>query len=1337
MTKNFFSFSPKTGVVLATVIFLMVLGAAYYFWYLPNNQSELEKRQFRGLQNIERNAKDKIDNSLALMNDLMENYDRPKQGYNRDSVISYIDKFSKKTFRLGYKKLHKDDDALNAVRTETDTLLKVSGKPKLELKAAVTINQDVILIKLQSKDILMQIEYTLKDFIEPLLPEGIFDNYMIFKKQDVIYQSFPSGIVSIVKDTLQNNKITYNKGPIRELLLSGNSYKIFSQQMDLKADGEITVAGLLNTQNYNYQRSKLPREAVIFLIIFVIAGILTLPWVKLFHMGSQDRMTASDGIFSMAVPLLLVSVLFFVFFCYNTPTRAEWGFEQAATSMSDSIKKEFKSEVDKTYETLYKAERLISKTALQKRRGFSDTIKTQLKELLKSVSVNQINVLDRNGQELQNWSPTGASAPYGNYSGRDYFNNLKKDVAFYVDSNIRKQYYLEPVVSRTTNNFTTVICIPHPEDSTFAAISFNLKCLDHPILTPGFQYVIVANDGGVLYHSDPTKQLNENLFAEFSDSTTLAANVHARTNAFFSTRYAGKRFDVFVSPIAGVPFSLVILENSSFISMRQINDFIFSFSMLFLFFLILGVEMMIIFLISIKSAYYKKHYFDISWIGPNTHFIKEYRLAFWGNCAVIALLIICWCTGPTFLEFVFIFLSVANLCYIYQNFLYARRYQRKENKPRYHLKMKAALSMLFILLFLNITSLVVAPGWRLFVFEGLAIAVMYGIYKRANPGLLNKTEEVYKDELGESYSLMVYSRLIITSGIPVALFFITTYNYDIKLTTRYRQAKFITEVLNRGIKNTAALDSVPVYVDKVWIDHYNFLSESQLKDSVKEEVTDAGVTAKTVATFNLLSMNQDQLVPGLAQMADPPQDTHWHFGDILGNNPAYSYYDLPGQQHLLLKSAESGYVLPLQFSIKQCYKTILFWVMFFGALYGFWIMFYHVIKRLFGLNLPSVAGWDIIDDLLLQDDELNNLLFLIGPPGSGKLEGVRKLIEAGKITGKGNVPIVYDTKSPEKINYFVADMITIPNDAGADPAYKDDWKKMKDDALNERYKLIIVNQFEYDIKNPESNRAKLAFLEDLLQKGKGKVIIVSTVHPVNFLDSLNREAAQTTETATGSPGHDLERWHVLLGHFKIVIQKLINNHVDDDRNDWQSTLKYETSSGRLLQKMQYPILSAHKELAAAGVTADSISLKLGITAHYFYMYVWQSLTKEEKFILYDLAEDGLLNPYDDYNIILLISKGLIVKEEGVLKLFNGGFRDFIMTAIGRYEAMQIQQQIKDTGNWSKLKIPLLLIIMAVLVFLFTSQKETYTDLIKILAVVTGGIPIVMQMFSQFGSKDSK
>ena len=129
--------------------------------------------------------------------------------------------------------------------------------------------------------------------------------------------------------------------------------------------------------------------------------------------------------------------------------------------------------------------------------------------------------------------------------------------------------------------------------------------------------------------------------------------------------------------------------------------------------------------------------------------------------------------------------------------------------------------------------------------------------------------------------------------------------------------------------------------------------------------------------------------------------------------------------------------------------------------------------------------------------------------------------------------------------------------------------------------------------------------------------------------------------------------------------------------------------------------------------------------------------QEEKFLLYDLAEDNLVNSFDDYNLSMLIAKGIIIWDQGTLKLFNRGFRNFILTAIGNSEAMKIKEQIKDNGSWGKLRAPLIIVILAIFAFLLASQEETYTKLITYVATLAAGIPAFTRIFSLFDRNTQK
>lgn len=1348
MRKNFFSFSPKTSLIFTTVIILSLIGAAYFFWYIPNNQSELERKQFRCLQNIDNNAKEKIDNSLALLNTLILGYMRTADEEKRGKIIAYINSFPENEFKLSSYK----QDVIKAAAQVTggvksakpDTAKKSITNPLAtgnKMDTVVSINENHIAIQLRSKLIVMEVKYTFKKFIKPLLQDDVFDNYIILKGDKVVFQTFASGIFDIKSDSL-----TINRAP-KNIFLSGVDYKIFSQHTNLKAGEKVVITGLLAQSRYSYEKNKLPEEAVIFLIVFGIVAVLALPWIKLYQMGSQDRMTAADGVFSLAAPMLLMSILFFVFFFYYASWRpGSKAFKMSSDHLSGIIKKEFTNEIDSTYTKLQQMDTILSRKEVDKKNqlydippAFDADIRKRLTILTKHIVVNQINVLDSNGRELRNWSPASSVTPLGDYSGRDYFKNLKDKKPFYIGGDTSKKYYLEPVISRTTNSFTTVMCIPH-KSGGYTSMSFKLQSLDHPLLTEGYQYCIITQDGRVLYHSDPAKQLNENLLAEFSESEVLADNMLAHKTKSITTKYSGKEVDAFVSPIENLPFSMVILSDKAFTSITEFNSCIFSFSMLFFMFLILGLELVALFAFSARSAYYKKHYFDISWLGPNNRFGKAYSITFAGHIALIILLLLCWLASPGFWEFLFIFLIAATLSYLFQNALYAQRY-REDGDARYKLKIRAIYTLVTILILINFWGFMVAPGWRMPVFEVISIIVLWLIWIASlTHQKISWPNWLTIDDLSKSYSLMTFSRLIITSGLPVAMFFITIANYDLQLTIRYRHTSFVSALAARGVVDNARLANVKIYNDGVWLNRYNIIGKLNHADSLITQFKSTGEESRTVSLISQLFADQDAMVPGLAALTDNTTDTLAHFSNILKSGAGVSFFRLPNNQYLRLQSIFLRYGMPWKKGQGEpIQNAVIFWAIFLSVLFCFWLTFHNVLKRLFGLNLPLDSGWNYIDELLLENNSLNNLVFLIGPPGSGKMGSVINLIQANVIKDQDGMALKHDQNCPKDINYFVADMTNIPNNPSTPglPVNSTDWDTLRNEALKTKYKLVVVNQFEYDIKNADSNRTKLAFLEDLLQKGHCKLIIVSTVHPINFLDSLNRDTTPPVAGTTGSPEHDLERWHVLLGRFRIVIKKLVNKTPETGDGGWQATVRYETSTGRLLNDMQAPILSIADELNNAHIGSDSISLKLGITAHYYYMYVWQSLTKEEKFILYDLAEDGLVNPFDDYNIVLLISKGLLVKEDGILKLFNQGFRDFILTAIGRSEALDIQKQIKDNGNWGKLKTPILILILAVMVFLFASERESYSNLLKYLAVLTAGITTLLPIFTQFGSKDNK
>jgi hypothetical protein len=75
---------------------------------------------------------------------------------------------------------------------------------------------------------------------------------------------------------------------------------------------------------------------------------------------------------------------------------------------------------------------------------------------------------------------------------------------------------------------------PFSEKSdTVAAISFRVKCMVNTILPTGYQFALINKGGQVLYHSQPSHNLNENLLDKFSAKKELQSCLNAHADLVF------------------------------------------------------------------------------------------------------------------------------------------------------------------------------------------------------------------------------------------------------------------------------------------------------------------------------------------------------------------------------------------------------------------------------------------------------------------------------------------------------------------------------------------------------------------------------------------------------------------------------------------------------------------------------------------------------------------------------------------------------------------------------------------------------------------------------------
>ena len=1078
-------------------------------------------------------------------------------------------------------------------------------------------------------------------------------------------------------------------------------------------------------------------------------------------MGNKDKLTITDGLCSVLVSMLLMSLLFFVFFKYNLYLTDNTS-SKSRDSLADNISNSFKNELDKAYHALEKFDSEyacvnddiinLGKDTLRSKTGkINEAEKKQLNGIAKNIFVQQVYWLDKSGKELNNWTRDTAYVPHSNFGSREYFRRIVNNKTYKINSD---EFYLAQVISRTSGEFTSVIA-RKPSDHNIAvvAMTFTAKSLDHVVMPDGYQFAIIDRKGTVLYHSLTDRNLNENLKKELADSTELISCIEAKSDTSFKEEYYGKSNYIKIKPLEDLPYYIVVFEDQEYNDTRDTEAYAFTVSMLGFLLIFLITQFSIVFFASSKKSFFKKQLFETSWVGPKKIFHKHYNLAIIINLTIIALLIY-YFDLSSFLKYLYIVLFSVTFIALFTNGIFAG-YYKKANHYNLRFKMFAIFWLLVFVVVIDFAAyhMLEWDNFKSLLSYEIILSVICGgmtlacvMVKSWWPELLGKAYD-FKNAINfpwtytHSFSLMATTRLVVTSGIPVAFFFIYSFNYEQNLDTRYKQyhfARALNQKLSNAINKPGGLTPDLLHAEAIYPDSTFIHTIGQSKNGIN--LTYKKEDFLTVQLLSLFRLQENDVAVKSSNMNLASVDGKAFFNSLTheqtGNDTTtQTFYKIASDNYIALSSAKNVYYL----SHKGLLVPLLIVLVI-----GFYYMIHNIIRKLFALGLPLQDGWKEMDKKILLDNELNSLLLIVGPPGSGKLHKLKEKINEGEMEGHDGNKLIYNEKDPSMNNVFIADMIRIPAKNGE----YNNWRKHKEEALKKTNALVIVNHFEYNIKDPGTNSTKLDFLESLMLQGVSKVMIISTVHPLTFLDSFDEEqnnikpGSQSDDAKGGQqsnsiPISELERWHVLLGHFRIVVESLESENCEDE-DILRESIKEETQYTHYLNDIRGEALNTIPFLnnQGVGLPTDSLIFKLQLSSHYFYTYIWQSLTKEEKFLLYDLAEDGLVNPFDDYNLSMLIYKGLITREKGTLTLFNKGFRNYILTAIGNSEVERIKAQVKDNGNWGNLKTPLNLAILAILVFLIASQQEAYTKIITYITALGAGVPAVLRVFSLVGSSKS-
>lgn len=119
--------------------------------------------------------------------------------------------------------------------------------------------------------------------------------------------------------------------------------------------------------------------------------------------------------------------------------------------------------------------------------------------------------------------------------------------------------------------------------------------------------------------------------------------------------------------------------------------------------------------------------------------------------------------------------------------------------------------------------------------------------------------------------------------------------------------------------------------------------------------------------------------------------------------------------------------------------------------------------------------------------------------------------------------------------------------------------------------------------------------------------------------------------------------------------------------------------------------------------------------------VWENCTPDEKFFLYDLAEDGIVNQGDRKVLKQLVDKELVYVTPS-LEIVSPPLTNFILGAMSPEELYAMEQSARKEGRWNNWRFPLIILVFATLGFLSLIQEDFMTRMGAVIASIAVILP---------------
>ncbi|MEQ9467154.1 MAG: hypothetical protein RLN88_07045 [Ekhidna sp.] len=1191
-----------------------------------------------------------------------------------------------------------------------------------------------------------------ESFVSALLSNGLFDEYILLKEvteydesgeregYSMVYQTFDNPIdLESIGSRLQHNVVNLSEGdstylgmgpkmvkPV-DVNLFNNGYKLLFHRLEIE-ENTYYLGGFVRNSVFKKESQKVEVFLVVIAILFILLLLIAMPVLKLVYMSSIERLHISNvvmtgGSMVLGVPI----VLLIIFSIYEFVIKGNKEIDDNLKDISSQIETNFENEIGTIITKLNEFDR-----QLKNHPDNLDELKFE-----PYTEFNHIFWIDEGGVARANMQHTllNLETSQIEVSRRDYFQRIVNDRMWrFTTDSVDLDFYLQSIVS--WNDFTNEAAISIPsrlaDSSKFenkypvAVMTSQLHSVMDPIMQEGYGFAIIDSRGQVQFHSDRDRILQENFLEETGHSASIRSAMYSRTTMDADIKYRNVNHRAFIEPINSLPLYLVTFYNNEYRNAKIQGVVSLSVILLFVTFAVVCMMMLLLWVIQRRRSKLRISTFLFHWIKPDEtkHLQYQFLTILFGLIGGAMLLMI---ANDRITEQDILFTFIITNAYLFLisfTWLAPKQTMRYTERPSERRNFNIAFISFIVVADIAYAPLSGGPTWWI-VYQLMLTALVifsrnFDRWVKWAQRKLPQRFEIQQVFRKNSYNTFLFSWLVISSVLPIFFIFMVSHNEEEIIWQKHNQMKVAEQyekkvrALDQRTKALKNIDTLKTHFFDQKLNGGIYLLNTRLSTEEKSQFPICA-DSNTEADYLLTKIRphySDLIVEskGLAFDVSDERNRKWCFPAVNDKSSVQLTYKetesptsrkanrnlfittdldllLFGQIRTMDEEFTSHYKWIFRLSIILiliCIYALIDYCT--NKIYG---REYNNFKNTLPLTVENFKRISIGDDSITHHKQRQ--IFLLGLPKSNKSNLIKSI--------EGNL--------------LQVDMMWMNTE--------EKWEEIMKVKLD-GYDGVVLENFEYGISSHKANTLRLKLLEKLTCDHSIQLIISSNVHPSFITDFYENKLrlAESEEQMMEEYEHSLETWRHVLGGFIVVHNPIKENTKINGflKSSWiqseilKQLFRLELNKGSFLPNLLPGVKDYFVKLKknAGGdeskIDKEDIILRIQLLAESYYLGLWNTLSKEEKYIIYDLAKDRFVNINNKNGIRSLLEKGLLIYDNE-LRIMNESFTNFVLSIIKKEEALKMEKEVRDKGAWSTISSVLVLAVVGILAFLFWEIQTSF------------------------------